>query len=404
MRLSLKKWPSFRLAVAFTACASNVGIPIPVFANDGWLSDQKTGCKIKNLKLGDGADAVIWNGPCDNGYAATNSNGYTVSWYKNGRQTAQYVGQIKDGVLNGTGGADLYERNGLHEMYYGFWVDGELTPFWNDGEKPRVGNYGRTTYYAGGAGLNLIKEQCLQKLEGGLISGTGSITTYNEAGHTISDYSGDLTRCVMDGKGTLRLFNGKGNSLGYPERYIVVIYNGDMENGFPNGIGTAEWPDGSRYVGHWTNGHPDGPNKAVDKASLGTFLAFLAAGAAAAVAIYYGTSSHDSSASTSSDGNHCHALANEGQQYCFQYSEYAPGDVTKNRTMTAYQTKWNSQAHTYSMRIGCNLNGNSPGISDGKFQYETDKIINVYTGDMDLVPGKDPAMRKQQTWYPCTVQ
>ena len=49
---------------------------------------------------------------------------------------------------------------------------------------------------------------------------------------------------------------------GFGEKDTNPKYQGEVENGVPNGLGFIIFPDGNKYVGSWKNGKKDG---------LGTF-------------------------------------------------------------------------------------------------------------------------------------
>ena len=42
--------------------------------------------------------------------------------------------------------------------------------------------------------------------------------------------------------------------MGFGDKEIQPKYQGDVENGKPNGLGVIIYPDGRKYVGEWKNG------------------------------------------------------------------------------------------------------------------------------------------------------
>jgi hypothetical protein len=87
-------------------------------ASAGWISDQKTGCKVWDPSP-EPNETVEWSGPCKNGFADGEG---TLQWTENGRPSDRYVGEYHDGKRNGQG--TVTYRNG--ETVRGVWRDDEL--------------------------------------------------------------------------------------------------------------------------------------------------------------------------------------------------------------------------------------------------------------------------------------
>jgi hypothetical protein len=83
----------------------------------GWTADAKTGCRIWNDDPEPG-ETVSWSGGCQNGLA----QGFgTLQWFKNGKKTELYVGELRNGKQNGRGAYTWTSGN----RYDGEWRDGE---------------------------------------------------------------------------------------------------------------------------------------------------------------------------------------------------------------------------------------------------------------------------------------
>ena len=82
-----------------------------------WIADSKTNCKIWNDNPQPN-ETISWSGECVDGYAA--GTGVNI-WYKDGKESERYEGEMKKGKHDGKGTATL--ANGL--KYEGDWVDGK---------------------------------------------------------------------------------------------------------------------------------------------------------------------------------------------------------------------------------------------------------------------------------------
>jgi len=78
----------------------------------------------------------------------------------------------------------------------------------------------------------------------GFADGEG-VLTFFLGGREHSRYQGTLKQGWAEGKGALQHPDGS-------------RYDGEWANSMENGIGRREWPDGSWYEGGWRNGRPHG--------------------------------------------------------------------------------------------------------------------------------------------------
>ncbi len=127
-----------------------------------------------------------------------------------------YVGQVKDGVPNGTGTLTDY----LGSEWKGNFVDGKLE------------GYG--TYL----GYDLTEYEGFFK--NGLFEGYG---------HRIAA-NGDNFTGMFSG--------GKANGVGRMEYTTMCIYEGGWKNDYMDGMGWMTWPVGDIYFGQWIEGQPAG--------------------------------------------------------------------------------------------------------------------------------------------------
>ena len=72
--------------------------PIGVKAGE-WTADNKTNCKVWNNDPQPN-ESVSWSGECVNGYA---SGSGILIWYKEGKETDRYEGQMNNGKRTGKG-------------------------------------------------------------------------------------------------------------------------------------------------------------------------------------------------------------------------------------------------------------------------------------------------------------
>jgi hypothetical protein len=108
--------------------------------------------------------------------------------------------------------------------------------------------------------------QGVYRYEGGMLAGvmSGRGTLSLPDGSTVS---GDWQNGV-DWRGTLTLPDGGTVSGHYQngsfDDQVVIFsskgmhYKGQGQQGIPSGVGTASWPSGVRYEGHWLNGKESG--------------------------------------------------------------------------------------------------------------------------------------------------
>ncbi|GHU27050.1 hypothetical protein FACS1894152_2990 [Bacilli bacterium] len=156
-----------------------------------------------------------------------------------------YVGQWKDGIINGKG--IMRYANG--DIYEGDWFNDKMN--------------GRGTFTTRKNG-----EVYVGDFKDGLKSGKG-VLTYANGDICEGQWENDM----MNGQGVFKLCTGKDyvNREEDPTKMKFVyreLYRGEFKNGAKNGHGTMTDDDGNTYVGNWLDGRPDGYGtiKFVDKA------------------------------------------------------------------------------------------------------------------------------------------
>ncbi|WP_170921123.1 hypothetical protein [Enhydrobacter aerosaccus] len=184
------------LPVFFFSAAAAVHFFAPCGqAQDGWLEDERTGCRIWTRNV-EPDDSVIWNGDCKGGLAegrGTYEFRYkgATTWkgeaeFKAGKREGRGLsesadgvkieGEYQDGVLNGR----VIETDGKAGRYVGTYRNGERN------------GLGRYTYANGDRYDGMFAS--------GLPNGRGTFSGHNDAGG-VENYDGVWRNgCYNDGK------------------------------------------------------------------------------------------------------------------------------------------------------------------------------------------------------------
>lgn len=95
--------------------------PVSGMAQNGWISDLRTGCRVVNAHPRPN-EAIAWSGGCENGIAQGQG---VLQWYENKRPAERYEGEMREGQMNGHG--TLVTDNG--GRYVGDFRDGMANGF-----------------------------------------------------------------------------------------------------------------------------------------------------------------------------------------------------------------------------------------------------------------------------------
>ncbi|MCD8215485.1 MAG: hypothetical protein LUC97_07595 [Clostridiales bacterium] len=187
-------------------------------------------------------------------------------------ENGTYVGELKDGVANGTGTMVWHDDNGNEtDKYEGDWVEGkrtgEGTYTWSDG-----------TVYTGEFSNNKMEGTGTMTWTNGDVYVGQWVKSQRTSGtYTWADgakYVGRFSNSKKDGYGTLYdetgevIYDGQWENDNFisgigVKYYSSAVYVGDLDNGIPNGEGTMTWDDGTVYEGQWVDGDMCGQGKVV---------------------------------------------------------------------------------------------------------------------------------------------
>jgi hypothetical protein len=192
----------------FRACAFalvfTLPAPAPAGADDGWVTDKRTGCKVwaRNVEPG---DEVAWNGACQNGLA--NGRG-TYEFLLDGKSTWKGEAEFRSGKREGHGFAVSADGVRLEGEYHDGVLNGRVIE--TDAEDGRyVGDYrdgerngtGRYTYANG--------DRYDGEFRNGLPNGQGTFRGHNQIG-AISLYDGTWRDgCFSDGDRTVAVLRSR---------------------------------------------------------------------------------------------------------------------------------------------------------------------------------------------------
>lgn len=107
-------------------------------AEPGWISDSRTGCRVRNAHPQPN-EAITWSGGCESGLAQGQG---VLQWYENHHPTERYEGELRGGQMNGhgvliTGDGGRYEGEFRDGMANGFgqWTNarGTFSGTWTNG-------------------------------------------------------------------------------------------------------------------------------------------------------------------------------------------------------------------------------------------------------------------------------
>ena len=171
-----------------------------------WNINTKTNCKIWDDDYMPNR-VISWSGGCVDGYA---SGSGTIVWYRDGKETEQYKGEMKKGKYDGKG--TFTWSNG--DKYEGDFVDGK--------------------YHGKGVLTSIYGSKYIGDFLDGKPHGKGTYTFKD--GNT---YIGDFMNGMFHGKGTRTFKNGS--------------YTGDFKFEAQNGNGTYTWSNGDKYEGDLVN-------------------------------------------------------------------------------------------------------------------------------------------------------
>lgn len=169
--------------IAF-AFALSLAALTPAFGADGWIADERTGCKIwaRNVEPGDG---VVWNGGCQNGLAEGRA---TYEFTFNGKANWKGEAEFRGGRRFGRGSAVNADGVRIEGQYRNGVLNGRVIEVAADGAR-YVGGYrdgerngeGRYTYANG--------DRYDGEFRNGLPNGEGTFVGHNAVGG-LSQWSG----------------------------------------------------------------------------------------------------------------------------------------------------------------------------------------------------------------------
>jgi len=186
------------------ACALLFCCVVPVCAEDGWIADEKSGCKLwaRNVEPG---DSVIWNGGCKNGLAEGRA---TYQFMSNGKWIWKGEAEFHEGKREGRGSAVNADGVHIEGDYRGGVLNGRVIESdaeigryvgeYRNGERNGTGRYtyGNGDYYEGA-------------FRDGLPNGAGTFKGHNNVGG-ISLYAGDWRDgCFDDGDRTVAVLRSR---------------------------------------------------------------------------------------------------------------------------------------------------------------------------------------------------
>jgi len=226
-----------------------LGLPAGVAYAGEWIRDSRTGCGVWNSKPKPN-ESITWSGSC----VANKAKGQgTLQWFKDGKPSNRYEGQMREGQRTGRGTyffakGDRYEGEAREDKRHGRGIythtngdryDGE----WRDGKRHGRGVY---TYADGSRQDGKWRDG---KYEGKWRDDEFLKKTATKSGERDSEtltysngdrYQGSTINGERHGHGIYSFANGN-------------RYEGDWVEDRRNGQGIFIWSNGSRYEGPYLN-------------------------------------------------------------------------------------------------------------------------------------------------------
>ena len=197
-------------------CLIGLLIFAPAWADNTYLKDPISGCRIWTDKIDPAGEVVSWSGECVGGKA--NGTG-TLSWFRGGKLIGRFQGGMAYGRLHGSG-VMHHATEGGYDRYEGDFIGGEMR--------------GRMVYTgANGDRFEGIVENDGHKGSGVFIDAGGEW------------YEGEIKDGLYHGKGVLVL--KEGGQL-----------TGQFAAGKAQGEGVVSAVDGSIYKTNFVQGKIDG--------------------------------------------------------------------------------------------------------------------------------------------------